>query len=78
MMTEDFIKNIRYPNEPSPKRGYVALDDRMSYEDAVVYLSHPIIGNPELLLRLEAEKAKREKQNDGAPADVKAWLDKRQ
>jgi hypothetical protein len=60
-MAEEFIQNIRYPNEPPPKRGYVALDDRMSYEDAVVYLSHPVIGNPELLSKLEAEKAKREK-----------------
>jgi hypothetical protein len=74
---ERIIDIVRYPNEPHTPSGYVALDDRMSYEDAVVYLSHPIIGNPELLSRLEAEKARREKQNDGAPSDVAKWMNKR-
>jgi len=52
-----FIKMVRFPGEPE-----TSIDDRMSYEGALEYATHEIVGDPglcEALFReakLRAEK----------------------
>lgn len=55
------IDMVRYPDEPPTPPGYVSFDDRISYEDALTILSDPVLGDPNELAELEAEKARREK-----------------